>query len=447
MTDDRVARAVALLDEMECPLTWADVEARLADAAVPVGSPTGWRRRAAFAVAVLVGVGLVALGLVTVLSGSSPDSSVTRTGPDPTDRPGTSEPPGTAVDSPDRGPTTTAPATRTLRTFPVTAFTGAEYLVWGGEAAANDESRRADGFAVEVGNGAVRSIPGAPIDPRSGATGVWTGTELIVCCGTGRADGYPVDTRSAAAWDPATGQWRTLARPPASVARSYPASVWTGEVMVVMARGPAVATYDPATDHWAEVAAPPAIDRLPEAVWTGDEIILWDRRFGSGRVPPDGAVADRGWRWAPGRSAWEPLPDLPPGARTELASIAWSGDEVVVWGESTAAEGEGVGARWRPGDDHWRPVAPSPQGPIGSFDGTPGSQALAADADGGQVLVRALQDGVADHPEPVFAYDPGGDTWTRTDLVIEGYHPVFHVAAGVVVVPDEAAPIAGGAPR
>lgn len=78
----------------------------------------------------------------------------------------------------------------------------------------NDVSQRADGFAVDLGTGAVSAIPVAPIDPRSGATGIWTGTELIVCCGTGQADGFTPDTRSAAAWNPATAEWRTLARPP-----------------------------------------------------------------------------------------------------------------------------------------------------------------------------------------------------------------------------------------
>ena len=46
--------------------------------------------------------------------------------------------------------------------------------------AVGDVSQRADGFAVDLATGAVRPIPAAPIDPRAGATGVWTGSELIV---------------------------------------------------------------------------------------------------------------------------------------------------------------------------------------------------------------------------------------------------------------------------
>lgn len=121
---------------------------------------------------------------------------------------------------------------------PVVAVADEEYLVWAGEAGENDISHRADGFAVDLASGSVRAIPVAPIDPRPGATGVWTGDELIVCCGTGQADGFRADTRSAAAWVPETSRWRELARPPASIARSFAAAVWTGEVIVVVAPGP-----------------------------------------------------------------------------------------------------------------------------------------------------------------------------------------------------------------
>jgi hypothetical protein len=453
MTDDQLTRAVAKLDEIASPLTWDEVEGRAAEAesavgdAPPAGGASGAarrRRRMAVLVAAIAAVGLAVVGLAAWPDPST-ERTRTRTGPMPTDSPATSPRPETGTTAPGQGPMTTAPATRTLRTFPVTAFTGTEYLVWAGEAGANDVSQRADGFAVDVGTGAVRAIPVAPIDPRSGATGVWTGTELIVCCGTGQPDGYPADTRSAAAWNPATGRWRELARPPASVARSFPASVWTGEVMVVMATGPAVATYDPATDRWTEVATPPEVAELPEAAWTGDEVILWNPTYGSGILPPDGAVADRGWRWSPGRDAWEPLPELPAGARTQLGSMAWTGDEVVVWGASTAVDGLGVGARWRPGDDRWRPVAASPQGPVETHVGTSGSQALAPDHRG-RVIVRALDDNDADWAGPLFAYDPGSDTWTPTDLALDGHHPTFGVAAGAVVVPDEAAPFVGQVP-
>lgn len=144
--------------------------------------------------------------------------------------------------------------------------------------------------------------------------------------------------------------------------------------MIVMAAGPAVVTYDPATDHWAEAPTPPSIDRQPVALWADGQVVLWDTKYGSFSVPDDGTIVDRGWRWAARRSAWEPLPDLPPGLRVEHGSIGWTGTDIVIWGNSTKVEGLGVGARWHPGDSQWRPVRPSPQGPVKAYDGTTGSK-------------------------------------------------------------------------
>ena len=380
-------------------------------------------------------VGLTALG--AVLFALDQSDAPTELSTDAAENPPESVRPPVAP-APTDGTPTTAPATRTLRTFPVVAVAGEEYLVWAGEAGENDISQRADGFAVNLSSGAVRAIPVAPIDPRSGATGVWTGEELIVCCGTG-----PADTRSAAAWDPGTSQWRELARPPESIARFHVAAVWTGDIMVVVAPGPAVASYDPAADRWIEHPAPPRLDRSPEAVWTGSEVVVWDSTYGSGIRGPGLApeVADRGWRWAPGDPEWRPLPELPENARTRMGSMVWTGRELVVWGQSTSDDAIGAGARWRPGDAGWRPISPSPQGPVDDpYNGTPGSQALAA-TDGGRVLVRGIEGGRL--AAGTYLYDPEADTWTNIAIALDGYHPSITVAGDQILVPDEARPIAG----
>jgi hypothetical protein len=352
--------------------------------------------------------------------------------------------------------TTTADATTTTigeqsthRTFPVIAVTDNEYLVWSGEAG-SDAALRSDGFAYDVASGSVRAIPPAPIAARSGATGVWTGSELIVCCGTGRADGYGSDTQSAAAWDPASGEWRELARPPESIARSYPTAVWTGSRVVVVAPGPAAAEYDPESDTWREIEPPPIQGRQPTAVWTGDEVIVWDPVYGTATVPPSGGVEDRGWRWTPGDEAWTELPSLPEGSRTRLGSMAWTGGEIVVWGLSTVDDALGVGARWRPGDAGWRPAAASPQGAVPDpYEGTPGSQAITATADG-RVLVKGIDGGVAapdgEPGPPLYLYDPSADRWTTTAVFVDGYHPDLLVVGTQVLVPDRVHPAIGTLP-
>ena len=111
---------------------------------------------------------------------------------------------------------------------------------------------------------------------------------------------------------------------------------------VARAGSPAgAATYDPATDEWEEIAAPALEGRRPEAAWTGGAVVVWDSSYGG----------DRGWTWTPGDDEWSPLPPLPGGSRTQLGSMAWTGRDLVVWGQSTHDESLAVGARWRPGDD------------------------------------------------------------------------------------------------
>lgn len=326
-----------------------------------------------------------------------------------------------------------------------TVVVGDGYWVWGGEVGGDGTPRR-DGFVVEEGGAGVRVVGDAPIDARSDAAGVWTGEDVIVCCGSGQADGLTADSRAAAAWNPESGQWRELARPPADVARSEVAAAWTGDVMVVVAAGPAAATYDPATDTWATIPAPPELAGVAEAVWTGEEVVVWDARYGTHEYPADGALEDRGWRWAPGRAAWEPLPDLPDGSRVALGSMVWTGDEIVVWGQSTADYGLGVGARWRPGEAAWATVPRSPQPRFDDVDGTPGSQSAAVDPASGDVIVRGLFGRDSGPAIPAYRYDPDAGRWSQTGIGLAGHAPAFAVLDGRVVVPDPDAPAIGRLP-
>jgi hypothetical protein len=43
-------------------------------------------------------------------------------------------------------------------------------------------------------------------------------------------------------------------------------------------------------------------------------------------------------------------------------------------------------------------------------------------------------------------YDAATDTWTTTTLAIDRHHPSVTLVDGLVLVPDEAAPIAGRLP-
>ena len=56
--------------------------------------------------------------------------------------------------------------------------------------------------------------------------------------------------------------------------------------------------------------------------------------------------------------------------------MAWTGDEIVVYGPSADDDSKVAAARWRPGDAAWRTVSDPGLGPVEWFEGTPGSQSL-----------------------------------------------------------------------
>ncbi|HEU5149953.1 MAG TPA: hypothetical protein VFU19_05620, partial [Iamia sp.] len=378
---DTLSPALAALARVPSPVTWDEVAARAASgpsAPIPLVDPPGRSRWPRLAVAAVAAAVLVVAGMA-VWPDDDPgqdvriDPTTTPVAPEPTDPAGPTAPstPGEPWTEPDG----------TRGTAVIAATDDGRYLVWGGYDRTYADRNRIDGFVVDVATGAAVVIPPAPIAPGYGNLGAWTGTELVVwssyelVCSAG-CDEDP----QAAAWDPATGAWRTIAAPPAAVTQPGTDAVWTGEEVVTLGgQGEAVgAAYDPDDDTWRDVPGLPTElggGRAVDLVWTGDEVVAWvgDVEYGTG--DPGGTIVDRGYRWAPGDDAWTPLPDLPDGFRTDVGSVAWTGDELVVWGMPTGVgdllrsptgrteQVAGVGARWRPGDDAWRPMAPSPAAP------------------------------------------------------------------------------------
>ena len=429
---DRLIDAFGALARVDVPLSWEDVTQRDGDAldhsvidlSDIVGGEVRSSRRRLTAVAAVAAALVVAFVIVAVRAERKPDHT------------GGSVP--SSVPPTTQSPPTTQAATSSFRVSPVTAWTGDLYLVWSGEAGQNENSARADGWAYDPVTGVTTDIPIAPIAPRTEAVGVWTGEELIVCCGAGVVgEGPAYDTGTAAAYRPGTDTWRRLADPPDVADRSFAAAVWTGDQMIVTfgsSAGSLVLSYAPATDTWRKLAAPPAsLGRLPEAVWTGREVIVWTR---ADYAP---STADRGFRYDPSSDTWAAVPDPPAGSVTNWGSIAWTGDEVVVYGSSAADESRVAGARWRPGATTWRALSDPGLGPVNWYDGTPGSQALSWDDTTQRLIVWPVNGG--ERSEPLLSYDPTTDTWQRLGDQQLGFNPHLDISRGVVLRPDRAHPV------
>lgn len=345
---------------------------------------------------------------------------------------------------PDAVPSTTLPATSTLRTGAVTAWTGTEYLVWGGQAG-GEGTGRADGFAlapdVEM---TTRPIPVAPLPPLDRALGAWNGRELVVAGGSVAGGGLH---RGAAAYDPSARSWRRLADVPAAVGAVVDVAA-VGDDVYAVTDGPALLELGPAGDRWLERAAPRRVSGLASPVdqlVAGDDLlVLW--HTGDGGDAP-------GERYDPATDAWEPLDPVPADQRMDQASAAVVDGWLVAWGSSSVDGSRTAGARLRLDDPTagWRPVADPPLPPIEWYEGTPGSQSVEGHPDGDAVWFTAVT-GNESYREDLdtvaglmVRYAPARDEWVDGIIPIPGYAPLFEmapVADGIIVLlPDSARPI------
>jgi len=111
----------------------------------------------------------------------------------------------------------------------VAAWTGSEMIVWGGldtlYSDSHDDGARYDPVADTWTR---MSMTGAP-SRRSAASGVWTGSQLIVWGGTFYGD----ELRTGGRYDPATDTWTPTTLAGAPEARGGHTAVWTGDRMIV----------------------------------------------------------------------------------------------------------------------------------------------------------------------------------------------------------------------
>jgi hypothetical protein len=376
-------------------------------------------------------------------TGNNPDAPYVRAAtwtPEAVAGPGTTP---TSAD-PDLAPSTTLPATSSTRTNAVTAWTGTEYLVWGGEAG-GDGSGRADGFAIAPDEElTTRPIPVAPLPPLDRALGAWNGRELVVAGGQ-VAGGGP--HRGAAAYDPSARSWRRLADvPPEAGAVVDVAAV--GDDVYAVTDGPALLELGPAGDRWLERSAPGRVGAsgtpLDQLVAGDDALVLW--HTGDGGDAP-------GERYDPSTDRWEPLDPVPAAQRMDRATAVVVDGWLVAWGSSSVDGSRTAGVRLRLDDDgaRWRPVADAPLPAIEWYEGTPGSQAAERHPDGDVVWFTAVtgdesyQQDLGGVAGLMLGYTPERDEWVDGILLIPGYAPLFEMAPvsdGVIVLlADSARPV------
>ena len=252
-----------------------------------------------------------------------------------------------------------------------------------------------------------RTLSTAPIEGRSHAAAVWTGSEMLVWGGT--TDGGSTELDDGAAYDPVTDTWRTIASAPRG--GRYSVVAWSGAELLLWGYIPPDGSdahpdglaYDPATDTWRDLPPAPYPDWPHSAgAWTGTELIVW----GGAYENEDGSIsaADVGAAYDPGTNTWTKLP-LGTGPGRSHHGAAWTGQELILWGPY------GDGVAYDPAAGAWRDIAASH---------------LRARTDptvvsiGNKVYVWGGFDAKGSYLNDGATYDPVTDTWdTPTEITPE----------------------------
>jgi hypothetical protein len=264
------------------------------------------------------------------------------------------------------------------RSGQVEVWTGHELLIWGGDTVPQLGSGApavpvADGAAYDPATRTWRLLPPAPLSAREGAAAAWTGTEMVVVGGDSAGNGSTV-FGDAAEYDPATNTWQSLPSLPIEP-RTDATAIWTGTQLIVIGGkngdgGDALAyedaaAYDPASNSWATLPAAPAepgwnVVGVTQA-WTGRQLLMWvtwqkSGSCGNGCIYVDPKRA--GYALAAGATAWRKLPKQ--SVESNGAATAWTGSSVLVMGGEWCARScpppVGAGASYNPTTRVWTAI-------------------------------------------------------------------------------------------
>jgi len=285
-----------------------------------------------------------------------------------------------------------------------------EILFWGGNRASCEyESAIGDpGLAYDPDTATWRQLPPGPLEPVVAPTGMWTRSEVLICCGM--RGPREIGSNQTAAYAPEAGTWRSLSEAP--LGGPFPVSEWTGSEMMVATRD-GVAAYDPSTDEWQTFSQPPQpLGRTNEIAWTGSELIVWPSNVA--RRVFQGVALD------PVSDTWRTLPDPP--AWPAALDMVYTDDTLIIWGGLPAERGSerAVGSRLDLATNQWTELPEALPEPDGSLTWT-----------GEHVLVSPgfFSTGLNTNTPVLLAYDPETDTW----ILVSEDSPIGLAAEGRTV--------------
>jgi N-acetylneuraminic acid mutarotase len=141
-------------------------------------------------------------------------------------------------------------------------WTGKEMIIWGGENCVDPDGCiywYNDGGAYNAATNLWRSLPAAPLEPRSKHSAIWTGTDMLIWGGGAWYVDYSFN--DGARYSPMTNSWAVMT--PSPLAAGDYTAVWTGSQMLLWGVGDGTKTYGDGA-----VYTPPAPHDTPTPTWT-----------------------------------------------------------------------------------------------------------------------------------------------------------------------------------
>lgn len=254
-----------------------------------------------------------------------------------------------------------------------TAWTGTEFLLWGGIDGFNPTNTGAR-YNPVTKTWTAMSTTGAP-SARLQAVFVWSGTELLVWGGAGA--GLDPFYTNGARYNPTTDIWTPINPTGGPSARAHATAVWSGTEMIVWggdSNGVNLSTgarYNPVTDTWTAMTTvgAPQPRNTHTAVWSGSQMIIW------GGITNAGGAVNTGARYTPSPESWTAMStaNAPTGRFGHVA--AWTGNSMLIWAGNRQGTVLNSGGLYTTSPESWTALstvdAPSPRMyPLAVWSGT-----------------------------------------------------------------------------
>ena len=226
-------------------------------------------------------------------------------------------------------------------------WTGSEMIIFGGD----DSQMSTNGVPWRYNPTTDSWTAGtATVNAPLWHTATWTGSEMVIFGGCLPVWGC-VNQNTLMVYSPSAESWRLGSDVNAPSARSGAKGVWTGTEFIVWGgdSGSVVGgkvtggRYNVAADTWTPTSTVGSPDTYAAGalVWTGSQMMAW-----GGQVLMFGSYV--GGRYSPGNDVWAPMSDTNAPTHRSSHTGCWTGSEMIVHGGAGSVSILATGGRYTP---------------------------------------------------------------------------------------------------